>query len=119
MFWHPPFSPCHFSRGNVACSAGSVSPVCLGGGRANYFYLFPQTFSVFRLRALLELFLLSPSLGVTSVPGMGDGLGALGIYPHLLLANCPQAWLKPGVFMLGVHEILLSLPRKHLGKEQG
>lgn len=103
MFWHPPFSACHFSRGNVACSAGSVSPVCLGGGRANYFYLFPQTFSAFHLRARLELCHFSPSLGVTSVPGaslVGDALvgvrragvrvdagPALGMCPRLLLAN--------------------------------
>lgn len=90
----------------MACSAGSVSPVCLGGDRANYFYLFPQTFSVFYLRALPELFHLSPSLGVTGVPGaslVGDALvgirragvcvdagPALGTCPRLLLANCPQ-----------------------------
>lgn len=61
---------------------------------------------------------------------MGDVLGgtsrasvyvdagpAREIYPHLLLANCPQAWLKPAVLTLGVHGILLSLPRKCLGKE--
>lgn len=90
----------------MACSAGSVSPVCLGGDRANYFYLFPQTFSVFHLRALLELFHLSPSLGVTGVPGaslVGDALvgirragvcvdagPALGMCPRLLLTNCSQ-----------------------------
>lgn len=125
----------------MACSAGSVSPVCLGGGRANYFCLFPQTFSVFHLRALLDLFLLSPSLGVTSVPGaslVGDVLvgirrasvrvhagPALGMCPHLLLANCPcssaaaMPWLKPGVLVLGMQESLLSSPREMLREETG
>lgn len=49
---------CRFCGGKVAAAAGSVSPVCLGGARANYVYLFPQTCSVCCCRAPLELLLL-------------------------------------------------------------